>query len=200
LKIDQFGVIINVSGKTGAPRFIRLVHSAPYVAAWRNDSPFTADDAYIFTSLKSPAADVRITHSALKKILRLAVKKAGVKKASPYLLRHSSVTRMLEEGYSDSTIRMVHWGSQTTNMLGTYGHVSATAIDAEILGRAGLTDLKKKERKPVNQCPKCHVVVKPTDEYCPRCSAPLTEAAIEKVTSRQTILRAMIAEEIKKLL
>jgi integrase/recombinase XerD len=177
LKIDDFGVIINVSGKTNIPRFIRLVHSSPYVAAWRNDHPSPTDTAFIFTSLKSPAAGERITHSALKKILRLAVARAGVKKASPYLLRHSSVTRMLEEGYSDSTIRMVHWGSQTTNMLGTYGHVSATAIDAEILGMAGIKNLDKKERKPVNQCPKCSRIVKPDDQFCPTCAGALSDVA-----------------------
>jgi uncharacterized paraquat-inducible protein A len=107
---------------------------------------------------------------------------------------------MMEEGYSDSTIRMTHWGNQRTAMLSTYAHVSNKSIDDEILGRSGLTDLKKKERKPVNQCDKCHVIVKPTDEYCPRCSNPLTEAAIEKVSSQQAILRAMIKEEIAKLI
>jgi integrase len=198
LKIDDFGVIINVSGKTGAPRFIRLVHSSPYVAAWRNDHPSPTDTAFIFTSLKSPAASERITHSALKKILRLAVKRAGVKKASPYLLRHSSVTRMLEEGYSDSTIRMVHWGSQTTNMLGTYGHVSATAIDNEILGMAGIKNLEKKERKKIDQCPKCSMIVKPTDEFCPRCGTPITDVAIAQFNREKSLFDKDALEYLNK--
>jgi integrase/recombinase XerD len=182
LKIDEFGVVINVSGKTGVPRFIRLVHSTPFIVQWRNDSPFTDDNAYIFTSLKTPRPDVRITHSALKKILRLAVKRTGNKKTiSPYLFRHSSVTRMLEEGYSDSTIRMVHWGSQKTSMLSTYGHVSPQAIDNEILDKAGIKNAdKKKERKQPTQCPSCHTIVKPTDEYCRTCGASLTQKAIER--------------------
>lgn len=175
LKFDDNGVVLNTSGKTGAARFIRLVHSTPYVAAWKNDAPFK--EGFVFTSLKEPSPDTRITHSALKKIIRVASQKAGVKNVFPYLFRHSNVTRMLEEGYSDSTIRMVHWGSQTTSMLGSYGHVSSPAIDAEILGKSGLTDLKKKERKPVGQCDRCHMIVKPTDQWCPRCGTGLSDVA-----------------------
>lgn len=194
LKFDEYGIILSASGKTGVPRFIRLIHSTPYVSQWRNDSPFKEDTAYIFVSLKSPKPDVRITHSALKKILRLAAKRAGVKGAFPYILRHSSVTRMLTEGYSDSTIRMVHWGSQTTNMLGTYGHVSAQAIDNEILGRAGLTDLKKKERKLIHQCDRCKLIVKPTDEFCPRCGTGISDDAKQQVERERSELTKNIME------
>lgn len=191
LKIDEFGIVLNVAGKTGVPRFIRLVHAAPHVAAWKNDCPFKEDGAFIFTSLKDPRPDLRITHSALKKVLRIAVRKAGIKKpVFPYLFRHSSVTRMLEEGYSDSTIRMVHWGSQTTSMLGSYGHVSKQAIDKEILGMAGITDLKKKERKTVNQCPSCQNILLPTSDFCPKCGHPITDSAVQKIVSINNVLDA----------
>lgn len=189
LKIDNYGVVINVSGKTEVPRFIRLVHSAPYLAAWKNDHPSPEDYSFIFTSLRAPQPEFRITHAGLKKVVRLAVAKAGIKKkVSPYLFRHSNVTRMLEEGYSDSTIRMVHWGSQTTQMLGTYGHVSSSAIDAEILDKAGVVSRAKKERRQVNQCYDCKTILKPTDEFCPKCGKPQSEEAKARVlTTKERI-------------
>lgn len=177
MKIDDFGIVINTSGKTGAPRFIRLVHSSPYVAAWKNDTPFKNDDASVFTSLKNPAADARITHSALKKIVRLAAKKAGVKNVFPYLFRHSNVTRMLEEGFSDSTIRLIHWGNQRTAMLATYAHVSNRSIDAEMLGKSGIKSLEEKKKRVPHQCSKCSMIVKPTDEFCPRCGTGISDEA-----------------------
>jgi site-specific recombinase XerD len=192
LKIDGYGVVINVKGKTEVPRFIRLVHSAPYIAAWRNDHPEPTETAFIFTSLRSPDIEQRLTHSGLKKIVRLAVAKAGIKKkVSPYLFRHSNVTRMLEEGYSDSTIRMVHWGSQTTQMLGTYGHVSSAAIDAELLDKAGVVTKEKKERKQVHQCYDCKTILKPTDEFCPKCGKPQSEEARQTVQSEEARLYDM---------
>jgi site-specific recombinase XerD len=192
LKIDNYGVIINVSGKTEIPRFIRLVHSSPYIAAWKNDHPSPEDSSFIFTSLRSPEPENRVTHSALKKIVRLAVEKAGIKKkVSPYLFRHSNVTRMLEEGYSDSTIRMVHWGSQTTQMLGTYGHVSSAAIDAELLDKAGVVSREKKERKQVHQCQDCRTILKPGDQFCPKCGKPQTEEAKQKVKTMEQMVTEM---------
>jgi integrase/recombinase XerD len=189
LKIDQHGVVINVSGKTEIPRFIRLVHSSPYIAAWRNDHPDPTETAHIFVSLRAPDMDEQLTHSGLKKVVRLAVERAGVtKKVSPYLFRHSNVTRMLEEGYSDSTIRMVHWGSQTTAMLGTYGHVSSAAIDAELLDKAGVVTSEKKERKRVNQCYDCKTILKPGDQFCPKCGKPQSEEAQAQVQSDESRL------------
>lgn len=189
LKIDQYGVVINVSGKTEIPRFIRLIHSSPYIAAWRNDHPNPIESAHIFVSLRAPDMEERITHSGLKKVVRLAVAKAGIKKkVSPYLFRHSNVTRMLEEGYSDSTIRMVHWGSQSTTMLSTYGHVSSAAIDAELLDKAGVVSREKKDRKQVHQCYDCKTILKPGDEFCPKCGKPQSEEARQQVQSDEARL------------
>jgi integrase len=178
LQIDNNGVIINVSGKTGKPRFIRLITSSPYIAAWRNDHPDASGKNHIFVSLRGGDVSGRVTHSALKKVVRLAAVRAGIKKhVNPYVFRHSNVTRMLEEGYSDSTIRMVHWGSQTTQMLGTYGHVSPGAIDAEILDRAGVVRAEKKEKRKVDQCIRCYAVLTPEQKFCPTCGMPQTKEA-----------------------
>ena len=120
---------------------------------------------------------------ALRKVVRLAAARAGIKKhVNPYLFRHSNVTRMLEEGFSDSTIRMIHWGSQTTSMLGTYGHVSPGAIDAEILDKAGVVRAEKKEKKKVDQCSRCYTILTPTQGFCPKCGMPQTEEARDLTT------------------
>lgn len=182
LKIDQYGVIMNASGKkTKTPRYIRLVHSAPYIGAWKNDHPFPNDGSYVFTSFKNPRGDRRITHGALKIILRDAKNRAGTeKRVFPYLMRHCNVTRMLEQGYTDSTIKLVHWGTLKTQMLGTYGHVSNKSIDDETLGKEGVIQTSKRQRKQVHQCPNCQLIVTPTMQYCPKCGQSLTEQARQK--------------------
>jgi integrase len=197
LQIDNKGVIINVSGKTKVPRFIRLVHSTPYIAAWRNDHPSPKNNHHIFVSLRGEDVSGRVTHMALRKVVRRAAKRAGIEKhVNPYLFRHSNVSRMLEEGYSDSTIRMVHWGSQTTTMLGTYGHVSNQAVDNEILDKAGVIRVEKKERKPVNQCSGCYTILTPTQKFCPACGLPQTEDAKQEKETYSKNIDALSIENL----
>lgn len=194
LKFDEFGVIVNTAGKTERPRFIRLLHSVPYIVGWRNDSPAKEDAAFIFVGLRGTTGDHRISHAALKKIVRQAANDAGIKKrVSPYLFRHSSVTRMLAEGYSDSTIRMVHWGSQSTQMLATYGHVAPRQIDNEILERAGVKKATTQEKRKVYQCVHCQTILKPTDEFCSKCGKPQTPEAGAQVQSATAIAEAGFA-------
>jgi len=196
LQIDNKGVVVNVAGKTGVPRFIRLVTSTPYVSGWRNDHPAPANDHHIFVSLHGGNGSDRVTHAALKKVVRLAAARAGITKhVNPYLFRHSNVTRMLEEGYSDSTIRMTHWGSQTTSMLGTYGHVSPQAVDKEILAKSGLITAEKKEPRKVDQCSRCYAILTPTQEFCPACGLPQTEDAARDETTLYSLFKKFMATQ-----
>lgn len=195
LKFDKYGVILNTDEKTGNPRYIRLVHSSPHIAAWRADHPFLKDDAFIFVSLRAADAGKKITHSALKKELRGAVQRAGLsKRVFPYLFRHSNVTRMLEEGFSESTIRMQHWGSQSSQMLATYAHVSNNSMDREILAKAGIDagDESTRKTREIHQCVRCKAVLRPGDDVCPNCGALQSE----EITGDDNVdaLRAQLAQ------
>ena len=40
VKFDDYGTVVNVDEKTGAPRYIRLVTATQYLIQWKNDFPF----------------------------------------------------------------------------------------------------------------------------------------------------------------
>jgi integrase len=64
IKFDDLGVVVNTNKKTMKPRYIRLTMSREYLAAWKNDYPFSPDpDAVVFlTNRKEP-----ITYESIRK-------------------------------------------------------------------------------------------------------------------------------------
>ncbi len=51
IKFDDSGVVVNTNGKTMKPRYIRLTMSREYLAAWKNDYPFSpVTEAVVFVT------------------------------------------------------------------------------------------------------------------------------------------------------
>lgn len=206
IKFDEYGAVINTDAKTGKPRYIRLIVSKSYLSAWKSDHILGAGpDTPVFCSLKTPHE--AIGPPALKKIIKEAAKRAGIdKRVHPYLLRHCRVSHMLEQEIPESVIKLQHWGSLNTPMLGTYGHITNKAIDDALLSRAGIIRKEKKEPqfKP-GICPECGAVNKPTAKYCENCGHGVNESAeVSRRRARREIMddpeiiRAIVREEMEK--
>jgi integrase/recombinase XerD len=121
----------------------------------------------------------------MAKRLRIIAKRAGVeKKVNPHLFRHSRITHMLQQGYSESVIKKLMWGNLDTDMLSTYGHLTDADIDDEIAAMAGVKPPAAKEAAEClepRQCPRCYTVNGPTVNFCGRCGLELTMQAVEDV-------------------
>jgi len=200
LNFDKFGAQFTTSKKTGKPRYIRLIMSAPYLLAWKNRSPMSVSgDSPIFVSFKTPHQ--QLTRGGIYANFMIILKKSEIKKKiSPYYLRHSRITAMSRDQIPDNIIKLQAWGSQSTNMLATYSHLVNTDVDKILLTRAGIItdDLKKDETLKPRQCPHCGKVHTPTTRFCDDCGTSLTEEARHSIQAVTTTITGALSPEQKK--
>lgn len=184
VKNDQYGYVVNTSAKTGKPRYVRLITSAPALAQWQQDSH--QDTGPVFRGMREGHKNATgITPHAIADIIKKTAKRAGItndKAVYPYLLRHSRITHLLEDEVHESVIKLQHWGSLSTPMLATYGHISNVAIDRALLENAG-TPMEKKTRGKASpraiQCPACQTINLPGSRWCSQCGTSLTPEAVK---------------------
>jgi integrase len=196
IKFDEYGAVVSPSAKTKKARYVRLISSVPYLAAWKTEHPLGAlPDDPVFVTLPKPHS--RLEYLGMTPVLKRAVRLAGItKKVTLYTFRHSRVTNMLEQEIPESVIKLQHWGSLNTSMLATYGHMSNTSTDDILLKHAGVKRGRPKRDSVLKarQCSHCQTVNAPTSNYCGRCGQPLTEAAERQVTDNSEKIRKLLLE------
>lgn len=182
LRFDDHGIVVNVNFKTRRPRYIRLVMAREFLIKWKSDYPFRpiAPAMPVFvTEHNTP-----LTHSSVGMQLKRLARRAGVEKhITPHVFRHSRITHLINEGVSESVIKLMMWGSLTTNMFQTYAHLTGGDIDREILRTYGITIDKGKgketnKRLKPRQCPDCYNINSPIANYCEICGVELSEEAV----------------------
>ncbi|MGP8086313.1 MAG: tyrosine-type recombinase/integrase [Methanoregula sp.] len=160
LTFDEYGVIINIDARTGKktckPRYIRLVMAREYLSTWHDDYPFLPEGkALVFlTSRGRP-----LQYCGVAKQIREIAERVNIQKnVTPHLFRHSRITHLLQQGYSIQTIKLMMWGSLSSNMISVYAHLSNRDVDAEVLERNGIHVAQKEPANivPVHQGPHCH--------------------------------------------
>ena len=187
---DEYGVIINIDARTGKktckPRYIRLVMAREYLSTWHDDYPFQPEGKSLvfLTSRGRP-----LQYSGVAKQIREIAERVNIRKnITPHLFRHSRITHLLQQGYSIQTIKLMMWGSLSTEMIGVYAHLSSRDVDAEVLERNGIRVSHKASINavPVHQCPHCQGINGPTSNFCHLCGRPLTRAA---TASQEEVMR-----------
>jgi len=182
LVFDQNGAVMTTREKTGIPRRIRLFDCVPYLAAWKNDYPFTPEeDAVVFvTEQHRPLA-----YEGIRQQLKRIVQRAGItKEVTPHVFRHSRITHMVQEGYSEAVVKMQAWGNPNTDQLRTYNHITFNDVDREILERRGIKPKESPDDRSLaaRQCVHCSTLNAPTSEFCTTCGMPLTEEILASLT------------------
>jgi integrase len=191
VRFDEYGALVNPSAKTKRPRYVRLISSVPYLAAWKVEHPLGGRDTDpVFVTLPKP--HTRLEYLGMKPVLKRAVKLAGIAKhVTLYTFRHSRVTSMLEQEVPESVIKLQHWGSLNSTMLATYGHMSNRSMDDILLKHAGVKRGRPKGPSAMHakQCEYCATVNGPTARYCGTCGRPLDPATALKLTEKKEIAR-----------
>src|SRR5208283_3152601 len=182
LNFDRYGATFDTAKKTGKPRRIRLIWSAPYLLEWKNDYPEVKGNAPVFINKfhfqKAPHYR-SITQSGIKTLFYQLQDIAGIPRRAPYFLRHSRITSMIADEIPESVVKMTAWGSLKSDMLATYAHLSNADVDRILLQRAGLKMEAKEAHdgiKPL-QCTHCGGINRHTAKFCETCGLPLTEEA-----------------------
>ena len=185
VKFDSLGVVINTNKKTEKPRYVRLISSVPLLAAWRKDYPYesTGENLVFITHQHKP-----LEHGQIALQFKKIARRAGIKKRIHlHLFRHSRVTHLLNQGCSESVVKAMCWGSQSTKMLGNYAHLSSADVDTEILRLHGIQRPAEsvKSLMTATQCQNCQAICEPGVRYCGTCGMPLT--AREGQTLKQIV-------------
>ncbi len=192
VKFTDWGVTVNTAEKTGKPRYVRLVASKVFLAQWKENYPLPiTDDSFVFltTTTKEP-----LQYDGVLRQIRVIAKRAGIQKhIKPHIFRHSRVTHLIQQGVSESTVKLMLWGDTGTNMLKTYGHLTNKDIDNEIAKLNGIQIVddaragKKRAMKPI-QCSRCATINPPTAKYCAHCGLPLVDSAKTKAEAMESDL------------
>lgn len=187
LHFDGTGIVVNVNFKTGKPRYVRIIMAKEYIAQWRNDYPGIPEgDAFVFVnSYRKP-----LTNNGVIVQLNRICQRAGITKhVTPHIFRHSRITHLINEGVSESVIKMIMWGSVHTNMFKVYAHLTGNDIDDELKRVYHIGEGQEKKRHPRLEphiCSHCHSVMPPVSRYCSYCgqnlerSEPATDDEIQK--------------------
>lgn len=205
VKFDSHFAKLNVSSKTGIPRYIPLTTSRGYLAAWRSiypDGEPEGDKPVFVTTIfkiedKGKDTEVRtvtyknLTYNYLRNHIKDIGKRAGIQKSvNCHVWRHSRITGLLQAGFSESVIKLMCWGSLTSDMLANYGHLCNNDIDLAIAKAAGLPidEMEMKDSFKSKICPRCHHINNPTARFCEVCGAILDkETALEIEDAKEEI-------------
>jgi integrase len=203
---DEYGGIINVTGKTGARR-VRLMFSMSAIADWLDYHPQKQDkEAYVFVNVSGPNKGKQMRHSAIDQMIKKAAKKIGMeKRVHPHLFRHSRAT-MYAQHLTEAQMEMNFGWIHGSKMSGTYVHLSGKQIDDAILGIYG----KKKKEDVLPElmsitCPRCKKDNGPTSSFCVQCGLPLNLDAMQEAQTSQEKLMHVIEmimrnDEIRSML
>lgn len=193
LKDDDPGIAVTIRDeKTGVKiRHSKVIKYSQLVATWRMDHPGGKDpEALVFIDSKRGRP---LTYDAMRYIIRGMAERAGIeKRVHPHLFRKVRVTHMLRDGYSETTIKKSVWNNLDTRVLKTYGVLADEDIDAELEEKAGVAKKARPRREVQDRprvCPNCNHINVPTNEFCGKCMAPLTEEAI---SHREQLIRDVI--------
>jgi len=174
LTFNKNGIVVNVNFKTNIPRYVPIIAGREYIIQWRLDYPGTPEgDAPVFINYRGT---LMRNEAAIAQLQRLA-ERAGIKKRlTPHLFRHSRITHMVQEGVSESVIKLIMWGSVHSKMLHTYAHLTGKDIERELRRVYGIEDHEDEKQKAVLEphvCPHCHMIMPPAAEYCAICGESL---------------------------
>ncbi len=182
LKFDGTGIIANVTFKTGKVRYLRLVMAKEFLIKWKSDYPTEiTDDSLVFLNERLEP----LTHAAVNKQIHRIAARAGITKhITPHIFRHTRITHLIQQGVNESVIKLMMWGSVTSNMFMYYAHLAGSDIDNEIFKLYGIdpkvSQITKDTVEP-RVCPHCKEINSPISRHCHICGQDLTKEAVNTI-------------------
>ena len=200
VKIDRYGAVISVNGKTGR-RNIRLVSSVPDLQAWIDRyHPLKNDPTaplFVISRRRGTTAYKRLDERTVQNLFKRLRDLAGCsKKTNPHAFRHGRLTTRGKD-LTESELRQYAGWSKGSSMAAVYVHLSSRDIDDKILKVDGVVqdeDPMPDLMKPII-CDRCRRSNPPDSMFC-NCGFPLTEQAVRDIG----ILKEEFDGELKEIL
>jgi len=182
VKVDEYGAILNVEGKTGA-RPIRIVSSFPYLATWMQNHPLKDDaNAPLWINVGTKRHNLLMQYPNILYMLKMLFKKAGIQKRfNPHMFRHSRATFLADHLTEFQMNQYLGW-VQGSGMPATYIHMSGKKIDGSILDLNGVKKEENHKESTMNPsiCQKCDMINVHDAKFCTKCGGIMDiKAALE---------------------
>jgi len=201
---DGNDVIVNIrQGKTGY-RSIPIIKSVSLLFQWLEMHPLKNDpNAPLWLSRSNRNRFQKWSYRACDKALKALVRKAGLKKdVSIYTFRHTSATRDAKLGFTEAQLCLKYGWKIGSRVPAVYLHLSAKDLRDVVRNIYGGKPLEPPKPQTI-ECPKCHALNHPSQNYCSNCGAPLNlqEIAQKSVSIEELKYRIdKLTEIISKLL
>jgi integrase/ribosomal protein L37E len=205
LEMDDRGMMVHVSGKTGERTVYVIGDSIAYLREWRKIHPKGSDgESFLFVDLVTGEP---MNYDAARIGIAKAVKRAGIKKrVHMHLFRHSYATRY-SEVLSESVLKAQLGWTGSSRMAQKYVHLSGQQQKNAILTANGFEpEVKTIKHAALITCNRCGEKNPSTAEYCIKCWFPLsTKAALVLQERQEKIEKALIEKnaisaEVQKIL
>lgn len=205
LEIDDKGMTVHVSGKTGERIVYVIGDSIAYAKEWRKVHPDSSNgNAMFFVDL---ITGKQMTYDAVRMTIHKAVVRSGIKKrVHPHLFRHSYATRY-SEVLSESVLKAQLGWTGSSRMAQKYVHLSGQQQKNAILKANGFDpEIKTIKHAELRVCQRCGEKNPSTASYCFKCWFPLTVQASIKLKENQEHIesklrqRGEISPEIQTIL
>jgi len=199
LKIDNFGAVLLVNGKTGQRR-VRVIASAPKLQQWIENHPLKSDpNAPLWVTVGTNSRNKVWNYGTAKEVLKKLVKKAGIKKrVYPHLFRHTRATHLANH-LTEAQMKQYFGWVQGSKMASIYVHLSGRDVDKALLKLNGIKveeDEKEPEFKP-KVCPRCGARNSPDAKFCSKCGMCLDESMALQVDELKLKAEKLVTELVK---
>ncbi len=184
LEIDDKGMSVRVTGKTGERIVYVIGDSISYLKQWREAHP-DKDNPEATLFIDSVTGEPINYHATRKNLMR-AVKRSGIKKRIHiHLFRHSYASRYAEV-LSEGVLKAQLGWTGSSRMAQKYVHLSNYQQRNAILKANGLEPEEKTLKgAELKICQRCGEKNPSTSSYCFRCWFPLTTEAALKLQENQ---------------
>lgn len=188
IEIKKTHATIIVNGKTGARKIV-LINSIGDLIHWMNVHPKKDINHALFVNNRNP--DKALGAPGVQSVLKLAAKRAGIKKnVHPHLLRHSRLTHLAQD-HTESELKIIAGWKGNSAMPEVYVHLSSGDIENKMLLNAGIItveDKKKQDTLKPKTCPRCEEVNPIGARFCYVCGLGLDMDAVKDMeTESKTV-------------
>ena len=187
--------------KTGSGPIL-LCCSFPYVRDWLNEHPFkTEPEARLICDLRTgdmirPDAINDVMKLLRKRLIRLITDGEikdekerenlefllRTKKWNPYCIRHSSITSDSDYLPEYALKKKARWSMNSRQGARYIKTRMGNEMKNKILIQNGIISVEQAHQTPsIRNCSRCDVVNAVENEYCSKCSYPLTPSAFEQI-------------------
>ena len=199
VKIDNFGAVLLVNGKTGQRR-VRVIVSAPKLQQWIENHPLKSDpNAPLWVTVGTNSRNKVWNYGTAKEVLKKLVKKAGIKKrVYPHLFRHTRATHLANH-LTEAQMKQYFGWVQGSKMASIYVHLSGRDVDKALLKLNGIKveeDEKEPEFKP-KVCPRCKARNSPDAKFCSKCGMCLDESVAVQVDELKLKAEKLVTKLVK---